>query len=436
MDTRDVIVLCATPLKGHVQPITAVGEHLATRGWRVVVVTGSRFADQVTAAGLEYVALSGPADFDETDTSTFTPDLDSYRGLRLSRYQVEQTFIRPITAQAATLEDVLAAHDVAAVLVDGTFAGALPLLSRDRPHRPPVIGLGLMPLAQTSCDVAPTNSGMKPMAGPIGRLRNRLAHLAVRHVIFRSTQRMAQRRVEAAGGRLTGFVLDYSARCDTFLQLGPAEFEYPRRDLAPNTVFAGPVANRWSGTARPPVWWDAMTGDPRPIVHVTQGTLDNHDFTQLIEPTLAALADAPVQIVVTTGGAPVDTLAASAPANTRVAEYLDYEQLLPRTALMVTNGGFGGVMTALRHGVPLVVAPGGEDKPEVAARVGHFHLGINLGTRRPAPAAIRNAVEAVLSDTTYTEAAGAMRDAIDTYAPLDVIDREISNDTNPRRIRA
>ena len=43
--------------------------------------------------------------------------------------------------------------------------------------------------------------------------------------------------------------------------------------------------------------------------------------------------------------------------------------LLPRTDVLVTNGGYGGVQQALAHGVPLVVAGRTEDKVEVAARV-------------------------------------------------------------------
>lgn len=40
----------------------------------------------------------------------------------------------------------------------------------------------------------------------------------------------------------------------------------------------------------------------RPVVHVTQGTIANKDFGQLIAPTLRALADEDVLVVVSTGG--------------------------------------------------------------------------------------------------------------------------------------
>lgn len=42
------------------------------------------------------------------------------------------------------------------------------------------------------------------------------------------------------------------------------------------------------------------------------------------------------------------------PANARAAAYLPYDELLPRTAVYVTNGGYGGVQYALRHGVPIL----------------------------------------------------------------------------------
>ena len=68
-------------------------------------------------------------------------------------------------------------------------------------------------------------------------------------------------------------------------------------------------------------------------------------------------------LIVTTGGPPVEKLG-PLPPNVRAAEYLPYDKLFPQLDVMVTNGGYGGVHYALAHSVPLVVAGGGEDKPE------------------------------------------------------------------------
>ena len=415
------ILVCATPLAGHVGPLTAVGRVLADRGHEVIMLTGSRFADRVGDAGLTVESLTGVADLDERDPDSFTPDRHRYRGLALSRYQVERTFIAPLPEQAAAVASVVGRRGVDVILCDGTFAGIIPLLSRPPGRRPPVIGVGTMPLAQSSPDVAPFNSGLPPMSGRLGRLRNRLAHMAVRRVLFASTQSSARDLVRRAGGSLDHFVLDLSRAFDRFVQLGPAEFEYPRSDLAPNTVFAGPVFP--GGAVPPPPWWSEMVDDDRPIVHVTQGTLDNDDFSQLIEPAVAGLAEMDVQVVVTTGGADPDPVPRN--DNTRVARFLDYDALLPRTSVLITNGGYGGVLQALRHGVPVVVAPGGEDKPEVAARVAYFGVGADLGTRRPAPADLAATVRRILADDGVAVRCRQMAHAIAGYDSTQTIVTEV-----------
>jgi UDP:flavonoid glycosyltransferase YjiC (YdhE family) len=141
-----------------------------------------------------------------------------------------------------------------------------------------------------------------------------------------------------------------------------------------------------------------------PVVHVTQGTIANRDYRQVIAPALEALAGAEVLVVVSTGGRPLDSLP-PLPPNARAAEYLPYDELLPRTAVFVTNGGYGGVQYALRHGVPVVSSGGQEDKPEVAARVAWSGVGRRLRTETPTPAAVGEAVHDVLGDPRYGEAA-------------------------------
>ncbi|WP_156888999.1 glycosyltransferase [Rhodococcus sp. BH4] len=89
------------------------------------------------------------------------------------------------------------------------------------------------------------------------------------------------------------------------------------------------------------------------------------------------------------------------PANAVVAEDVDYGWLLPRTALVITNGGFGRVQQALAHRAAVIVAPGGEDKREVAARVGFFGVGVDMGERRPTPHQIRGAVDTECDSHAY-----------------------------------
>jgi hypothetical protein len=54
-------------------------------------------------------------------------------------------------------------------------------------------------------------------------------------------------------------------------------------------------------------------------------------------------------------GALPDAELASVPANARVVEFVPFADLLPHASVLVSDGGYGGVQMALRHGVPLVL---------------------------------------------------------------------------------
>ncbi|PJJ63433.1 glycosyltransferase [Compostimonas suwonensis] len=428
-------LLCSNPLYGHVNPMLAVGRDLAARGDRVIVLTGSRFETATLDSGLEFRSFHGAADFDERDPASFVPDAHRYSGIALSQYQVESTFIRPIPDQWRALSAILAEEQIDVVLIDSLFVGALPLLQRDPGKRLPVLVIGIGPLAQFSVDTPPANSRIRMASGPVARVRNRLLNEMARRVFFAHAQRLAgQLLIEAGGQKPDGFVIEISRLPDRYLQLGPREFEYERRDLSDNIRFVGPLSSaRTPGAAESlPDWWGEL-GDGKPIVHVTQGTLDNHDPSTVIRPTIDALADLDLHVVVSTGRSPIESVG-PLPPNARIAEFLPYDQLLPLCDVMVTNGGYGGTLAALAAGVPLVVAGAAEDKPEVAARVDYFGVGIDLRTGRPTAHQVRAAVQRILHDASFRRRAATLRDAIAGYDPFRNIRHEIDTVLTERRL--
>ncbi len=164
----------------------------------------------------------------------------------------------------------------------------------------------------------------------------------------------------------------------------------------------------------PPPWWEDLDTNI-PVIHVTQGTLDNYDLERLITPTMKALADEQVLVIATTGGPDPEPLRTIAPSNARVERFIPHDKLLPKIDVMVTNAGYGGVQQALANGVPLIVAGDSEDKPEVAARVHWAGVGINLKTAKPAPDKIKSSVLEILHNQRYhTNASRLQRDILAT----------------------
>ncbi|MFH8250299.1 glycosyltransferase [Microbacterium sp. B2969] len=374
-------------------------------------MTGTRYRDDVVATGAEYLPLPADADFDDRDVDRAFPGRVGLTGPRGIRYDMIEIFLRPAPVQLRAVRRALVAEPTHAILTEPMFAAAALLTALPRSERPLVVALGIIPLGLKHPDVAPFGLGIPPMPGPLGRLRNALLTITAEKGVFGPVQKFADDLAKQEVGRpLPRFFLDWAAGADALVQFTVPEFEYARPGLPDTVTFAGPVTRAVASTTPLPDWWDDLSRDA-PVVHVTQGTVANSEWN-LIEPTVRALADEPVLVVVSTGGRPVDTLPRDLPANVRAASFLPYDRLLPLTDVYVTNGGYGGVHFALEHGVPIVVAGRTEDKTEVSARIAWSGVGVDLRTDEPTPAQVRTAVRRVLADPGFAERSAAIGEAI------------------------
>jgi UDP:flavonoid glycosyltransferase YjiC (YdhE family) len=234
-----------------------------------------------------------------------------------------------------------------------------------------------------------------------GRARNRVLHALINRTLYRAIDRDYHAMRARLGLEPTpGGVFEVTLSPHLYLQPTVPSFEYPRRDLAPQVHFVGPLLPAAPAEFAPPAWWDEMHRDRRPVVLVTQGTIAT-DPQELLLPALDGLRDEDVQVIAVTGGPDPADLPAP-PANARVERYVPFAALMPHVSVVVTNGGYGGLHYALAHGVPVVVAGASEEKPELVTRVNWSGAGIGMRTQRPGPGRVRNAVRRVLAEPSYT----------------------------------
>jgi UDP:flavonoid glycosyltransferase YjiC (YdhE family) len=375
------VLVCVQPARGHVGPTKPIVEALLAAGHEVAVVTGARYRAAFEKLGATVKVLPPEADFDETDLEGSIPGRAGRKGLRLARFELA-TFVRAMPAQLSVLD-----LDVDVVLCDPLFMAGLALVRRE--HRPRVLVLGFLPF------MPPVPSGPPP-ASPTDRLRAAVFK-ALAPWVLGPAQKQAR---ESLGGDPGLLFADWPLHSDGVLQMTCPGFEYPRA-RAP-LHFIGPTTVSAASEHPLPPWWGDLDGS-RPVVHVTQGTVANDDLGRLVEPTIAALAEEDVLVVATTCGGRLSP--GPLPANVRVAEFLPYDELLPRCAAMVGNGGYGGVNHALRYGVPLVVVGASEDKRDVAARVTWSGAGIGRARASASPRMIRRDVRAVLDQPRYRDRA-------------------------------
>lgn len=397
------LLICSTPVHGHVTPLLPVARALAEAGHDVRFLTGARYRDAVEQTGARWMPLPASADYDDRDMDAAFPGRVGRHGVDGAKWDLSNIFLAPAPAQLAAIDALLAAQPADAVLTESLFFGAMLLLHRPAADRPPVVNLGIVPLALRSRDTAPFALGIPPRPGAAGRLRNRMLTWSTDRFVFADLQREAARMVrDVVGADLRTPAMDYLAMADAIVQFSVPAFEYPRSDVTTPVHFVGPVSLAAASSVALPDWWDDLDTE-RPIVHVTQGTVANADLEDLVLPTMRALADRDVIVVATTGGR--DIPRRSIPANARIGAYLPYDRLFPRLSALVTNGGYGGVHYALAHGVPIVATGDTEDKSEVSARVAWSGAGLRLRPKRGriASADIARAVDRLLADASYRE---------------------------------
>jgi UDP:flavonoid glycosyltransferase YjiC (YdhE family) len=422
----EILIVALSPI-GHIGPLLNVARGLVDRGDRVTVLSGDGHAGAIRATGATPATLPPQGDLDLA-----LLDADSGRektsGIKRLNFDIVRLFVAPMPHQTKALGVLLAQRRFDAILSDYGFFGILPFTLGNRSAHPPVLLYGTTPVMFSSRDTAPSGLGLPPTSTPLGRLRNRALNLLSQRVLLRASQNAANHQLHRLNSReLPMFLLDSGVLADRFIVPTVPEFDYPRGDLPANVRYVGMVHPAPTQKFLPPVWWPKLDGD-RPVVHVTQGTVDNADLTRLLKPTIEALADENVMVVATTGRA--SELDFPVPPNTYVAEHIPHDLLLPKVDVMVTNGGYGAVQRALSTGVPLVVAGNTEDKPEVAARVAWSGAGIDLKTGTPTARAVRAAVRDVLGNGSYLrrarelEAAYAQRDGVAEIAAL--VDEVIS----------
>ena len=147
--------------------------------------------------------------------------------------------------------------------------------------------------------------------------------------------------------------------------------------------------------------WGWLDGD-RPAALVTLGTVNSDTGVRFLDQCAQTLAaDPDTQAVIVD---PVGVLG-TVPQHVLVQRAIPQLRLLPHVDAVVCHSGHNTVCETLSHGLPLVVAPIRDEQPLVAQQVVDAGAGIRLRFSRATTTQIGPAVEAVLTEPTYRQAA-------------------------------
>lgn len=411
------ILFASLPADGHFNPLTGIAAHLSTRGHDVRWYAGPQYGSKLEALRMTYFPYRRASEITGGNLNQRFPERAGLRGPRLISFDLEKFFVANVDHHFQDILDIRAEFPFDVFVCDGAMY--VEKLVADLLDVP-VFAVGLtmvMPNSQSP----PPFFGLRPARTILGRT----VHAVVRRMLASTMKPGVLRYNELLASHgiapipLDGFPHAPMASARRVFLNGSPGLEFPGYLPLDNAEYVGPLLPA-SGPLGPETPLPAAVLDPdATVVAVSQGTVDNTDPSKLIEPTLEALRDGPYVVVTTTAGAQTAELRERfASPNVVIEDFIDYDALFPHVDVFVTNGGFGSVLAAMRHGVPVVGAGKTEGKNDIDARVGYNGLGVDLRSERPKPASIRAAVNRVLADPAFAANVDALRAELDSYDPM------------------
>ena len=218
------ILIVASPLTGHLNPLLGVGRILVEAGHRVTVLSGPQLEGRITAIGASFRGFSAAADLNRRQTASVAAELKALPpGVQRLRVAIERRFIETIPGQRDDILQVLQDLSADVIVADSMMFGLLTLLLAPRTQRPPIVLCGTSFLHWHRGDGAPHFVGLPPAANSADL--EKYSRLAGEYDV-QFNQPIADALVRAGVGMLPDTLFDsVVALADAYLQLTVSGFE-------------------------------------------------------------------------------------------------------------------------------------------------------------------------------------------------------------------
>jgi len=402
MSTR--VLFASWPFEGHVFPLLSIALAERERGGEVAFYTSGRWQETLGSQEVELFPFDRVEGVWERVHERERQTSTRGRSLRVQREAFREWLVESIPSQVADLENVIARWRPDVIVTDGSLWGPSLILHEAMPI-PVAFASTLLYALIPGPDAPPPGSRMRRPRGAVGRAVAK-GVTAVTDLLARGTRaRLDELRAGYGLPPLGCSINEFMGRLPLYLIGSVPELDLLRGDLPASVQYVGPLV--WHpAESSSTLEWLAGVPDDAPWVHVTEGTSHYQD-PFLLRAAAHGLAGAPLEALLTTGrdrDPAALGLGPSAP-NVHVTRWLSHSELMGRCAAVVTTGGAQTIVASLRAGVPLVIVPTGWDKPANAARAVEAGVAISLPPRRCTPEALRSAVEQVLRERDYRDAA-------------------------------
>ncbi len=374
------ILIYTSPARGHLYPVVPIVRELRDRGHEVALYTLASQVQMIRRLGLDTQPISSTVEAVELDD--YLAKTAQAKGMRALA-----TFARRAEHEAPDLAQALADRQPDMLLIDVNCWGAATVAEASGL---PWAMYSPFLLMLASHDAPAFGPGLRPLGGPLGRMRDAVVHGLGSRAIDRTVLALINALRAQHDLPTLGHFEELLGTPPLLLALTAEGFEYPRRSWPANVRMVGPMS--WSPPVPTPAWLADMSD---PLVLVTCSTEHQRD-KRLLHVALEALPAAGMSVIGTSAAHSPGEF--RAPSGSRVERFVSHDAILKRAACVVCHGGMGITQKALAAEVPVVVVPFGRDQLETARRVEFAQAGVRLSPQRLTPGRLSDAVATAISD--------------------------------------
>lgn len=337
------------PAYGHLHPIVPLALAARDAGHEVRVATGADLARWAESCGLKAASVGLPHDDTHRAAQSRYPD-DNWIPHMFTDIWVPSA-LPGLLALSATWQPELVVHE------EQEYAAVL-----------------LAAILGIPCVTHSWHAPVRP-EGDRRRYKNLLTPVWAQHLPEETPRTAGEMYLDACPAPLQS---DEIAEIEGVLPVRPVPFDGPLVDV--------------------PTW---LADLPRPAAYATLGTVSVFSTPERLRLIVNAIADLFAAVVVTTGPNPVQSLGDMAP-NVRATKYVPQSLVLDRVDLVVSQGGAGGTLGALLHGLPHLVLPqGGQSQISAAQSIQQIGAGLSLTQDAQDTMSIRAAARTLLQNPSY-----------------------------------
>ncbi|KAK3904836.1 glycosyltransferase [Staphylotrichum tortipilum] len=425
---------------GHTAGLLQISEHLVTRGFRIYFIAGPALKKRIEDMGAEFV--EDPFRFG-VGTKPLPKQIDGVWAL--------VNYFGPSVPTAhrvlrETLERVRRDHPRRQVIIlHGIMSGGLgPFvfgapLPKGYSSLPKAINFHTTIYIPPDGTAPPFGSGLPYDPTPENRALWRALSTQKEPVMAEALDQF-NKLYKALGATRPAegpFLNLFQTYGDVSVMATSPSQEYPLATPTPRLRFIGvlPLTPLDDCGFVPPPWWSVITANAalpsrspakKKLVFVTQGS-SHPNHNELLIPAIQSLAGRQGLIVVATLGARGAQLDGSiaVPDNAIVIDYFPYDVLLPYADVLISNGGYHGVMHCVMNGVPMVLAGTHGENIESSARAEWAGVAVNMSGKQLDRTAMAAAVDKVLADEGYKRRVMELKEENEAMNPLARMERII-----------